>query len=528
MFIKKRGILMLNNNSRTKNTIFNLNATLITMFVTKILGFVSRTIFIHILDVSYLGINGLYSNLLSMLSLAELGIGTAIVYSLYKPLADRDNNRISMLMSFYRKAYRIIGLVIGLVGIVLLLFLEKLVNGVTSIEHYRLYYILFLFNTVSSYFLAYKETLISTDQKGYLLTSRNLFFQVLTSVAQLVMLAITHNYAIYLVTQILVQTIRKIVVNIYITKLYSEIDFKMKKKLPKEDLSVIVKNVKAMLLQKIGGYVVFGTDNILIASFVDLATVGIYSNYTMIVDIIYSLISTIFSSVGASVGNLTATDKEQEYKIYKTSFFVNYLLASFTGICLFLLLNPFISLWIGKDYLLTKSVVFVITLNHYMTTMRKSTEIFYNANGLFWHSRYKSLIEAAINLIVSIVLAKTYGIIGILIGTSISSICTSVLYDVFVLFKYGFKKTNKEFMKTYVMRYILYFVFTIVVGILCKMLVDKIGYSNILILCLNVIICFVIFIIFNIVVWGRTYEFKELQRRSSNIFGTILKKYKKP
>lgn len=518
---------MLNDNSRTKNTIFNLNATIISMLVTKILGFVSRTIFIYILDVSYLGINGLYSNLLSMLSLAELGVGTAITYSLYKPLAERDIAKVSALMSFYRKAYMIIGLVIGSVGLILLLFLEKLVSGVTAVEHYQLYYILFLFNTVSSYFLAYKETIVSTDQKGYLLVSRNLFFQVFTSVGQLIVLAITKNYAAYLIVQIVIQTIRKIVVNIYITKLYSVVDFHSKIKVPRNDLQDIKKNVKAMLLQKIGGYVVYGTDNLLIASFVDLTTVGIYSNYTMIVDIIFSLISSVFTAMGASVGNLTATDKRQEYKIYKEAYFVNYLFASFTSICLFLMLNPFITIWIGDDYLLKTSVVFIVVLNYYMTTMRKSTEVFYNANGLFWHSRYKSLVEALINLGVSILLAQKLGILGILIGTSISSICTSVFYDVYVLFKYGFRASGKEFIRTYVIKYMLYLGITIVTGAGCVGISRLIGYGNIFSLILNGLAFFLIFSIVNSVLWGKIEEYQALKLRMTGIVGGIVRHFHK-
>lgn len=510
--------------SRTQNTVFNLNANLVTMLVTQILGFVSRTIFIYILGVSYLGINGLYSNILSMLSLAELGVGTAIVYSLYKPLANKDNEMISALMSLYRKAYRTIGCIIMVAGLVLLFFLESLVNDVSSIDHYRLYYVLFLFNTVSTYFLAYKETLVNTDQRGYLLTTRNLAFQILTTMSQLCVLAITKNYAFYLITQIFVQTLRKIVVNIYINKLYPEIDFKSNVKVPQENKKEILKNVGAMFFQKIGGYVVFGTDNILIAKFVDLATVGIYSNYTMIINIIYSFVSIPFSAITSSIGNLTATDKTQEYKIYQMLFFINYLFASFTSICLYFLFNPFISIWIGKQYILANAAVFFVVFNYYMTTMRKSTELFYNANGLFWYSRYKSLVEAMINLIVSVILAYKLGILGILIGTSVSSVCTSVLYDVYILYRFGFNKSSQEYMHKYILNYLRYLLLTLIVGLISKLILDIVGYSNLFILCIDGIICFFIFLVTNYVVFRNTESFNEMMTKIRYIMRIYLKK----
>ena len=510
--------------SRTKNTLLNFSGNLINMFATKILGFISRTIFIYYLDKSYLGINGLYSNLLSMLSLAELGVGTAIVYCLYKPLAEKDYEKIDILMSFYRRAYMTIGMVIAVVGTILGLFLDVLIEDITTLENYQLYYYLFLFNTVSTYIITYKTALLSADQKAYKVTKYNVFFQSLAQVAQILMLILTRNYTFYLLTQILITTIQKIYINRFITKEYPNITFKSKTKLGKTETDSIKKNVTAMFMQKIGGYVVFGTDNLLIARFVNLITVGIYANYTMIIDIVSSFISSLFTSVAASVGNLTATDKKREYDIYKTCYLINYLLASIASVCLYVFFNPFISLWIGEDFTFEKRIVIVIVLNFYMTTMRRSIEIFYNANGLFWYSRYKSFIEAMINLCVSIMLAKKIGILGILIGTSVSSILTSVMYDAYVLFRYGFKKDIVYFMKDFVIKYVLYMMLTIFSAIICEKLTAMIGYHNFLLLILNGLLCVIVMFILNLLCWKKSDEFQIIQRKVTDILSFIRKK----
>lgn len=481
--------------SRTRNTLFNASANFIYIIITKLIGFVSRTIFIHYLDSSYLGINGLYSNILSMLSLAELGIGTSIIYCLYKPLAQKDSEKIDVLMSFFRRSYTVIGITIAVIGTIVGFFLEILITDISSVEHYRLYYYLFLFNTVSTYLIAYKTTLISADQKGYKLTKYNLIFETAASMLQISALIIFRQYVFYLIVQICVATIQKIYINRFISREYPEISFHSKGKLDKEEATSIKKNVTAMFLQKIGGYAVFGTDNILIAYFVNVAAVGIYSNYSMLIDIINNIIKQLFKAVGSSVGNLTADgDKEREYKLFHTMYFINFCLSGFSSICFYQFLNPFIKIWIGDSYLLSGATVFVLVLNYYLTQMRKCIEAFYNANGLFWHGRYKSFIEAIINLGASIVLARNYGLLGVFIGTTISSVCTSVFYDSYILYKYGFKKSGKDFLLSYVTKYFVYMFVCCIVYTITSRIGNLIGFTNIGLLLLQAGIIFVTFL----------------------------------
>lgn len=450
--------------TRTKNTFFNVSSGIVTMLVTNILGFFSRTLFIHYLDVSYLGINGLYSNILSMLSLAELGIGTSIAYSLYKPLAEKNYEKISSLMTFYRKAYTCIGTFIGVAGLLIMFFFPVVIPEIMSVENYKIYYLLFLFNTVTSYFLAYKETLISADQKNYQLTAYNLVFQISATVLQMLIVVLSRKYIGYLIVQILVATVRKIMINRYITKAYPEINFSSKEKISPDDFAVLKKNVAGMLMNKIGAYIVYGTDNILIASFANIGTVGLYSNYSMIVNIVYSTMNILFNSMTHSVGNLAASEsKETEYRLFKSTYFLTFCIAGFTSVCLYSLLNPFVSLWLGENYTLKQSIVFVIVLNYYLTVMRRGSEIYYSGNGLYWYGRYKAFVESIINLIASIALASSYGLIGIFLGTTVSSICTSVFYDSYTLYKYGFQQEEK-FLSDYVARYFVYLAITLLCG----------------------------------------------------------------
>ncbi len=505
-------------NNRVKNTLFNLNASVISMLITNLLGFISRTIFLKILDASFLGINGLCSNILSMLSLAELGLGTSIVYSLYKPLAEEDNQKINILMSFYKKAYSIVGSIVAVLGVAALSLLPKVVPDIVVYENYQFYYLLFLLNTVSSYFLSYRETLISADQKGYKLTSRNVAFQVVTTVVQIVILVFTKSYAAYLISQTVVQTVRKIAINRYIGKQYPLVDFKSKTPLPTQDRKTISKNVRAMVMQKIGGYIVFGTDNLLIGHYVSVAMVGIYSNYTLLISIIYTLSVSIFTSMSASVGNLTAGDKKREYEVYKSVFFINFCISSFAAICLFSFLNPFMGIWLGEEFVLPSTIVLVVVINNYLTSMRKSMEIFYNSNGLFWHSRYKSVVEAAINLVVSVILAEKFGMIGIFIGTLVSSVSTTMLWDVYVLYKYGFNKKFKNYITDYILKFIYYCLITIIIYILTSLIGGIIGTDSIIKLLLLCLLDFIVFTLAIFILFWHTSEFKWVLNKVKGLF----------
>ena len=435
---------------RIKNSITNFISGLTLRLTTILLNFVARTIFINILGTSYLGVNGLLMNVLSMLSLAELGIGTAINFSLYKPLADKDDKKIAVLMQFYKRAYQIIGVVVFLVGLILMLFLDVIIKDPGEVENLKLIFFIYLINTSYSYFMTYKGTLITADQRGYLLTKANVVFNVVTIVSQVLVLIVTRNYIAYLLANMVCLFIQRLYINRKVTELYPVLKEKSTEKLPKEELSVIIKNVKAMVFHKIGDYCINGTDNIIISTFISVTMVGVYSNYLMIISMVNGIIVMFFNSLTASMGNLIATEnKGRKLEVFEIINFIAFWLFGFATVAFYNLLNPFIEIWLGAEFLLPQSILVVILINYYLTGMRVPVHTVKAAAGLYDEDKYTPIIQSIVNLGLSIILVQKLGLVGVFIGTLVSSLILPCWQRPYIVYKYVFKKSIKQYFTKY-------------------------------------------------------------------------------
>ncbi len=437
--------------SRIMNTIRNTVVGFLAQMVVILLNFINRTIFIHYLGAGYLGLSGLFSNILSMLSLAELGIGVAISFSLFQPLKVNDIRKTKALMNFYQLAYRIIGIVILIVGLCLIPFLDYLIKDKPNIPHFALIYILFLANTVVSYFFTYKRSLLSADQKEYLNSVNRTIFSIIQSIGQFLVLLLTRNYLLYLVVVIICTLGSNIRISYQCDKIYPYLK-NNREKLTKNETKSLMKYVVAQMSHKVGGIVVSGTDNILTTSLVSggLIIVGLYSNYLLLINTIRSVITMFFTAVTASVGNLNAeNDTEKSKEVFNKMFFLNMCFYGITASCIYNLANDFICLWLGKEYLLSTGIVLVIVANYYMSGMRQTCQIYNTTLGLFWNDRFKPWIEAFINLISSIILIRYSGFLGVLLGTLISTITTSFWVEPYILYKHGFKKKVTDYFVRY-------------------------------------------------------------------------------
>ena len=490
---------------RTKNSIINL----ITAFIGQIFGvaisFLTRMIFVKYLSSEYLGINGLFTNILTMISLAELGVGSAMVYSLYKPIAEENIEKIKSLMNLYKKAYRIIGIVILTLGIGFTPFYRYLISEVPNIPNLDIIYILFVINTGISYFYSYKRSLIICDQKKYIATIYRYGFYFIYNVAQIIVLVATQNYILYLMCQVISTVLENIAISIKANKMYPYLKDKNVKPLEKQEFNKIKKNVFAMMFHKIGGMVVNSTDNIILSKFVGIVSVGVYSNYYMIINGLELVTNQIFDAIVASVGNLGAKESKEKVKsVFDKVFFLNFWLFSFCAICLMCVFNNFIELWIGKEYLFELSVVVVIVIAFYLKGMRKTVLTFKDATGTFYQDRYKPIFESIINLIASIILAKKFGAAGVFLGTIISTLTTSIWVEPYVLYKYVFKE--KSF--TYFYKLIMYTILGICVCALTYWTCLKITYTGILAIIIKLIICLIIPNVIYIILFRKTKEFK--------------------
>ncbi|NSB16554.1 lipopolysaccharide biosynthesis protein [Clostridium beijerinckii] len=490
---------------RTRNSIKNSLIGILGQLFNIGINFISRTLFIQILGANYLGINGLFTNVLSMLSLAELGIGSAITYHMYKPLANDDREKIKSLMYLYAKSYKIIGLIVGIIGISILPFLDLIINDAPNVDNLSIIYVLFLLNSVISYFFAYKTSITIADQKNYIVTIKQqkyLFFQ---TIVQIGFLALAKNYIFYLIIQITFTFLLNLSISKRADVLYPFLKEKNIEHLTNDEKGMLFKHVAAMMSHRVGGVVVSGTDNILISSFVGVYWVGIYSNYTMIIGMLNKFIEQIFTAITASVGNLNVKESsEKSYDIYKKIFFINFWIYGFCSICLFILINPFIKLWIGSEYMMSIKIIVIILLNFYITGMRKTTITYNTTLGLFWNDRYKPWIEAIINLVASITLISKLGIVGVFLGTFTSTVTTSLWVEPYILFKHGFNKK----LRNYFSKYILYAFVTIIAAFITNEATSLCRYSNIYLdFVIKLLICITIPNIVFLLFFIKSYEF---------------------
>lgn len=424
--------------SRVENSIRNTIYALGTQIISMLMSFIVRTVFIYTLGKNYLGFNGLFSNIFSILSLTELGMGTAIIYSMYKPVAQEDHRKIAALLNLYRTFYRIVGIIVAILGLSLLPFLDYLVSGIQDIPELKIIYLLYLSSSVISYFFAYKKSMLTVYQQDYISSRINLLINFIQGIIQIAILILWHNYILYL----LVLTISTFFNN-WLNSLYADYKYQYLKeyrseRVDEETKQKIYTDVKAIFVSRISSAIVTSTDNLLISAFVSTIILGLYSNYIMLINVVNTIINRILDSLVGSVGNLIAVESiERVYLIFKRVLFINYWLVAFSSMSFFILANPFITLWIGKSYLLSSGIIFMIALNLFMRLIRNTFIMFNNAFGHFVELKKKNIIEPIINIVASLlfILVFKMGIIGVLLGTFVSNITTNFWFEPYLIFK---------------------------------------------------------------------------------------------
>lgn len=431
--------------SRKKNVFLNIIFGYIVQLGMIVLSFVGRRIFLNYLSVEYLGINGLFSNILTILSLPELGVDSAVVYFLYKPVADDDKNLIVAMLKYFKKLYTYLAVAIFLIGIAFIPFLQYIIKSDLPSFDLIVYYVLFLINSVISYLVAHKVALLSANQKQRVQKTAMLFSNIILQFIHIAVLMIWKNYVLYIVATIIGTVINNVILSIVCKKLYAFEDVKSNATLEKK---IIVTKIASTFVYKIGAVIINSTDNILISTIVSTAAVGLYSNYYTVVSAFNGLLAIITKSLISSVGNLSATEeKRKQYEYFNFFILFYHFIAALGAIGFYLLINDFIAMWIGNNYLFDKYVVFSIVFNFYLTNAINPIWMFREANGLFEKVKYLILTTAFLNIFLSIILGKIFGIFGILTATALSRIMTNVWYEPRVLFNNVFMTNTSLYWK---------------------------------------------------------------------------------
>jgi len=458
--------------------------------ITLVIGFALKTVFIQVLGKEFLGLNSLFLSILSMLSIAELGIGSAIAFSLYKPLVEEDNNRIMALMNLFRKSYILIGLFILAAGALMLPFLKHFVNLDRALPvNYSLVFLLLLVNTAIPYlFFDYRIVIIYANQKEYRVKKIQFVFAIATAFIQVFYLFAWKSFYGYLIVPIIMGVFQGIIISHKAGKMFPVINIKNKEKIDRKEKRLILRNVYALAISKISTAIYTSTDFIIISVYVGTAVVGVCSNYYLIVSLV-SILADIFGSFTSSVGHMNAKEStEFKLKVFDRMQFANMWLYGFTTVCLYQLASPFIRLWIGEQYILNTVTVTCLIAGFTVQGLIKTVLLFENACGLFWKVKYRALIGGFVNIVASLILVRVMGVAGVLLGTLIGVITTTLLIDPVVLYKEVFKMKASSYYLWYLKAISLTILSVIIVKIACLPIVTNGWFSFIgqLVICLIV------------------------------------------
>ena len=501
--------------SRTEYSMMNMGIGFAGYVINTIMGFVCRMVFVRTLPGEYLGINGLFSNVLSMLSLAELGIGTAIVYALYKPLAENDEEKIASLMKFYGTAYKIIGCVVATVGLVLLPGLKFIIGSTPDIkENIYLIYAVYLFNTCLTYFFSYRASLLTAAQRNYIQLGLSYLITTIQSIVQIIVLSITHEYLLYLGIQTIGTIIFNIAISCKVIKDYPYIENRDIKPLDEKGKKSLFINIKALTTSRISELLVNSTDNIIITYFSGLVTVGAASNYTLLSGTLSTLTNQVFNSLVASVGNFNVLKKEEDvFSFYKILQLANFIIFGWATIGILFVSSDLVELCFGENYVLSASIPFVLSLNFYLVTMQSAIKTYRSTLGLFKYGQYTLIFTAGFNLIFSVFLGRIWGLFGIYVSTAFARMLTSTWYMPYAVFKYGFNRKPLEYFKMY----FKYFVIIAIDASICFVLCRCVDFSPAVNVVIKICICSIVPNVMVFLTFGRTAELKYLLEKVQGI-----------
>ncbi len=507
--------------SRTEYSARNITFAMVGRVAALLMGFVSRVVFTHTLDTEYVGFNGLFTDILHVLSLTELGFGTAITYALYKPIAEDDIEKQKSYMKIYRLFYHIVAVIVLAMGLCVTPFLDVIIKNKPNIPHLTLIYLMYLANTVISYLLVYKRTLIDAHQKSYIGEIVRTTSWVIQTLIQIIILVVTKNFILYLSINLLSTLCFNLVISFIAEKMYPYLKDKEVEPLEPEERKDIFKNVGALILNKIGDVAINNTDNILLSSLVGIVAAGLYSNYYLIIDSVKMVFAQIFNGITASVGNLGVLEnKGRVKKIFEGCFFMGHWMNGVAAIALYEVLNPFVAMSFGENYVFEANITLILCINFYINGMRQATLAFRNSLGLFYYDRYKSILAAIINLGASIVLGLWLGTVGIFLGTLVSLITTLFWIEPYVLYK----KRLESPVLPYFAKYFIYSASTAGLWLVCDLICRNIQGAHFKVCLLRGIICVAVVDLGFLLLFFRTKEFKLLWNKAMFILGKKLKK----
>lgn len=510
---------------RTKNATRNIIFGVILKLYQLLIPFVMRTLIIYLLGVQYLGLNSLFSSILQVLNLAELGVGSAMVYSMYKPIAEDDETTICALMKLYKIYYRVIGSVICILGLILLPFIPKLISGdIPKDINIYILYLMNLFSTVLSYWLfAYKNSILQAHQRVDVTSKVALFTNTIQCILQIGVLIISHNYYYFVLVSLLTQILTNLTTAIVAYKMYPQ--FQAKGKLPKEQVKEINGRIRDLFTSKIGAIIVNSSDTIVISAFLGLTTLALYQNYFYLITAVVGMISVIFSSVTAGIGNSIIVEKPEKnfLDLQKLTFIIAWI-AGICVSCFLCLFQPFIKFWVGKESLLDFSVVICLSIYFFVFEINQLLNAYKDAAGIWHEDRFRTLVTATANLVLNLIMVQFIGIYGIVLSTVLSTLFVGMPWLLHNLFTILF---DRKYLKPYLKKLFVYVVVVLGTTLVNYQICNLFVLPDILLIIVRLLICFIVSNIIFFVIYHNMLEFKlsiELLNKITKYKIPILKK----
>lgn len=506
--------------SRIKNTKRNLIYAIALQIVKITLVFIGRIIFVKKLGASYLGVNGLFANILGILSLADFGITTALMYGLYKPLAEKQEEKIAQYLNYFKKIYNVIAIAVFLIGISLIPFLKSLVNLPSEMPNIYLYYILLLLNTVISYLFVYKTTLLAADQKMYVINKYDTIFQFVLFFLQITVLIATKSFALYLLMNVICTFTGNILKVKKTKEIYPFLEANKNLKLPKEEKKNIFTNLFSLFLYKLGGVIQTNTDNILISIFMGTIVVGYYSNYSTIILAVTTFLNMIFTSLKASVGNyVVSKNGEEPFKLFTILETYNFWIVGFCAVCFMCLIPDFINICFGQEYILSYTLLLWAVVNFYTANIRQTLWMYRETTGVFKETRHITFVTSIINIFLSIIFGYLFGLEGIVAATVFSRMVYAWWKEPRIIYKKCFKKSSISYFISYIRRFLLLVVVYGINYFVCMITANAVSNMYISFI-LKMLICVCVPSLLFVIVYRKSIAFTYLKE---NMLKKILK-----
>lgn len=473
---------------KIKNVTNGIIMGLINMLISLVLPFVSRTIVIYTLGTEYAGLGGLFTSILSVLSLSELGVGAAITYALYKPIAEGDTGKVNAILKLFRSIYQVIGLIIVVISLGLLPFIDVLVageapNGVSL----KVLFMIYVANTAISYFLfAYKKVLLTANQRYDIEVNIASIALMVQYILQIIVLLLTKDYYLYVIVFPFATIVNNIISNIVIKKRYPQ--YHCEGRISKEEVIGLTKNVSGAFLSKLGTTVYLSVDNIIVSAFLGLAILGKYGNYYFVISSLIAVFAVVHNSLRPTLGNNVATEGvEANWKYFKTIDFLYMAVVSVCCCCCVALFQDFERIWAGEENLLSFSIVVLLTTYFFIGRIYAVLGVYQEAAGIWWHGKFIPLIAAVVNLVLNIIGVQIIGLPAIVLSSIVASLCINLPGIIWIMFKYYFK--DKVYLKYYLKSVIIRCIQTPIAVIVTYLFMNEIKVNSWIGLILKAFVC---------------------------------------